>query len=235
MGRRSALLITGLVVAALGTLLVFLYTNNVQNTVSAEGELVDVYVATAPVKVGSPAAEVAVEQKTLPQSAVPAGAITDLATIEGQFAIVPIAQGQVALATMFGQPSEVSSLAIPEGKMGVAVQLDDAQRVAGFVIPGSEVAVFATVETGDVTETRLLLPRATVAAVGPTTVVSRTTGEGESANTEEIPTAILTLALDQAEAQKLIFATDQSRLYFALLTPQSVTAPGPGVTSATLF
>ena len=235
MGRRSALLITGLVVAALGTLLVFLYTNNVQNTVSAEGELVEVLVATQAVPVGTPAAGVPVELKAIPQGAVPAGAVTDLATVEGQLSIVPIAQGQVVLTTMLGQPAQVTSLAIPEGKMGVAVQLDDAQRVAGFVNPGSEVAVFATVETEAGTETRLLLPRATVAAVGPTTVVSRTTGEGEQANTEEIPTAILTLALDQTDAQKVIFATDQSRLYFALLTPQSVTAPGPGVTTTNLF
>ena len=50
--------------------------------------------------------------------------------------------------------------------MAVAVQLDDAQRVAGFVEPGSEVAVFATVDNDGTTETNLMLPRATVAAVG---------------------------------------------------------------------
>ena len=236
MGRRSALLITGLVVAALGTLLVFLYTHNLQSTVSAEGELVDVYVASKAVDVGARGEDVALEQKTLPQSTVPVGAITDPASISGQFVIVPIAQGQVALSAMFGQPAQVTSLAVPDGKMGVAVQLDDAQRVAGFVNPGSEVAVFATMEVGDnQTQTRLLLPRATVAAVGPTTVVSRTTGDGATTNIEEIPTAILTLALDQKDAEKLIFATDQSRLYFALLTPQSVTATDAGTNDSNLW
>lgn len=237
MGRRSGLLITGLVVAALGTLLVFLYANNVQRTASADGESVQVYTAVAAIPVGTSGADAAglLEQRMVPQAAVPAGAVTDPAEIAEQFAIVPIAQGQVVLSTMFGLPSQASSLAIPDGKMGVAVQLDDAQRVAGFVQPGSEVAVFATVESEAGPSTRLLLPRATVAAVGPTTVVSRTTGQGESANTEEIPTAILTLALDQRDAEKLIFATDQSRLYFALLTPQSQTAPSGGVSGGTLW
>lgn len=236
MGRRSGLLITGLVVAALGTLLVFLYTSNVERTVQGDAEVVNVYIATDPVGVGTPIDGVKMEQKSLPQAAVPAGAITDPATVAGLLSVVPIAPQQVLLASMFGQPAQVTSLEVPEGKMGVAVQLDDAQRVAGFVNPGSEVAVFATIAGADgKPSTNLLLPRATVAAVGPTTVVSRTSGQGEAANTEQIPTAILTLALDQAEAQKLIFASDQSRLYFALLTPKSVTAPGPGVSAQNLF
>lgn len=238
MGRRSALLITGLVVAALGTLLVFLYTNNVQNTVSAEGESVDVYVAAAPIAVGTPGADIAgsLELKTVSQGTVPSGAVTDPAVLADQFAIVPIAAGQVVLQGMFGSPAQVASLPIPEGQMGVAVQLDDAQRVAGFVIPGSEVAVFSTLEGEDgTTTTRLLLDRATVAAVGPTTIVSRTTGQGEAANTEEIPTAILTLALDQASAEKLIYGQQETRLHFALLTPASVTAPSGGVSGTSLF
>lgn len=238
MGRRSALLITGLVVAVLGTLLVFLYTNNVQQTVNADGELVEVYVASSAIPVGTPAEDAAgvMVLQAVPAGTVPAGGITAVDDLADQFAILPIFEGQVVLASMFGEPSEVTSLAIPEGQMGVAVQLDDAQRVAGFVIPGSEVAVFSTVETAEgQPTTRLLLDRATVAAVGPTTVVSRTTGSGETANTEEIPTAILTLALDQAEAEKLIHGQQQTQLHFALLTPTSVTAPGNGVNDTTLF
>jgi pilus assembly protein CpaB len=80
-----------------------------------------------------------------------------------------------------------------------------------------------------------MLPRATVAAVGPSTLVSRTTGTGEQANTEEISTAILTLALSQPDAEKLIFGQQQARLHFALLTPQSQTQPGGGVSDSNLF
>lgn len=237
MGRRTTLLITGLVVAALGTLLVFIYANNVQRTAGAAGQQMQVYVATAPISVGTTgdAAAATLEQRPVPGSTVPAGAITDPATIAGKFAIVPIAAGQVVLADMFGQPAQASSLSIPEGKMGVAVQLGDAQRVAGFVQPGSEVAIFTTITESGVPTTRLLLPRATVAAVGPTTVVTRTTGAAGSENTEQMPTAIMTLALDQLEAEKIIYASGQSSLYFALLTPQSQTAPSNGVNAGNLW
>lgn len=238
MGRRSVLLVSGVLVAALGTMLVFLYANNVRQTSYENTEVVAAYVAAAPISVGTPGAEAvnAIQPTELPASAVPAGAIVDPAEIADGLALVSVQPGQVILASMFGDASAVESLPIPEGKMGVAVQLDDAQRVAGFVIPGSEVAVFATVENADGSfNTRLLLPRATVAAVGPTTLVSRTTGEGEATNVEEIPTAILTLALAQVDAEKLIFGQQQTTLHFALLTPQSVSAPSAGVTEGTLF
>ena len=74
-----------------------------------------------------------------------------------------------------------------------------------------------------------------MAAVGPTTIVSRTTADGEEQNVEEIPTAILTLALDQEDAEKLIYAQLETQLHFALLTPRSETTPGPGVTADSLF
>lgn len=238
MGRRSGLLITGLVVAALGTLLVFLYANNVQRTASVDGESVEAYLATSTIAVGTAGSTVnsTFEKREMTAASVPVGAITDPAEVADKFAIVPIAAGQVILSSMFGDPTQVSSLPIPEGQMGVALQLDDAQRVAGFVFPGSQVAVFSTLENADgTTSTKLLLDRATVAAVGPTTIVSRTTGEGEKANSEEIPTAILTLALDQADAERLIFGQQQTRLHFALLTPSSVTAPSGGISENNLF
>lgn len=240
MGRRSVLLVSGVLVAALGTMLVFLYANNVKQTSYENTEVVAAYVASVPISVGTPGAEAAtqIEATELPAGVVPAGAIIDPAEISEGLAVVPVQPGQVILASMFGDASAVESLPIPEGKMGVAVQLDDAQRVAGFVIPGSEVAVFSTVD-GDAeaggTTTRLLLPRATVAAVGPTTIVSRTTGEGEAVNVEEIPTAILTLALDQVDAERLIFGQQQTTLHFALLTPQSASAPSAGINSGSLF
>ena len=37
------------------------------------------------------------------------------------------------------------ALPIPSGKVAMSVQLGDPQRVAGFVKPGSEIAVFVTI------------------------------------------------------------------------------------------
>jgi pilus assembly protein CpaB len=81
-----------------------------------------------------------------------------------------------------------------------------------------------------------VLPRVEVLATGQTTVksITTTTPEGEQ-QTEQIPQAIVTLALTQEEAQKLIFAQTQGELYFGLLNDESRTDVTPPTWLNTLF
>ena len=119
-------------------------------------------------------------------------------TIEDQVAITTVFTGQQILSQQFGSTATTSGLPIPEGKMAVSVQLGDPERVAGFVQPGSEVAVFAVTQEigGDLRTSQVLLPRVQVIAAGPSTVVSQTSTDASgNENTEEIPKAILTLAV----------------------------------------
>jgi pilus assembly protein CpaB len=81
-------------------------------------------------------------------------------------------------------------------------------------------------------ETSLLLERVQVVAVGPSTVSSTTTTSDEgTTNTEEIPFAILTLALDQEQAQRVILATSTAQIHFALLGADSKTDEGASSTT----
>ena len=74
-------------------------------------------------------------------------------------------------ASKFGSPGEQDTLTMPTGKFAISVNLSDTGRVAGFVSPGSEVALFLNGPTGDSGEegTRVLLPEVQVIAVGQTT------------------------------------------------------------------
>jgi pilus assembly protein CpaB len=75
-----------------------------------------------------------------------------------------------------------------------------------------------------------------VIGVGTTTVVSTTTTDQTGAQTtEQLPRTLLTLAVDQADAEKIIFAARNSEVSFALLTDESKVKPGPGVTSDSVF
>jgi pilus assembly protein CpaB len=79
-----------------------------------------------------------------------------------------------------------------------------------------------------------------VIAVGPTTISATTTTTdgtaGQTTNTEEIPTAILTLGVDQGQAQRVIQATSAGSMYFALLNAESELDPDlPGTTNANIF
>jgi pilus assembly protein CpaB len=125
--------------------------------------------------------------------------------------------------------------------MAVSVQVGDPQRVAGFVQPGAEVALFVTIKFEKLPNgaepppefTRLLLSRVQVIAVGPTTL--RPPANAEDANKEVVPTAIMTLAVDQAQAQRLVFAATKANLYFALLAKDSKVGPSGAVDIRNLF
>jgi pilus assembly protein CpaB len=236
MGRRTLLLLAALVVAALGTTGVFLYVNGINQRAEADYDLVEVLVATTPIAAGT-TAQTAQDTASLDlrpflkKSLEGMPALSDINGIADKVALAPIAVGEPILESQFGDPGESSSLPIPEGKVAVSVQLGNPARVAGFVGPGSEVAVFLTaVGNGGAQGTRVLLPRATVLAAGSTTVVP------QSAPAEELPKTLLTLAVDQTEAQKVIYASQNGELYFALLDEDSqVSSSEPGTTSENLF
>jgi pilus assembly protein CpaB len=242
MGRRTLLLIAALVVAALGTALVFIYVNNYTGEVDDGQVRVEVLVATQDVAAGTTAADASAAgafevQETTRDLQAP-GAISDISLISDEVALAPIFTGQQIQTQMFGSSGGDQSplLNVPENQIAISVQLGDPNRVAGFVEPGSEVAVFASVESNGEPETRVLLDKADVIAVGATTLVTQTTttDEGEQ-TTEEIPRAILTLALSQKDAQRVIFAQEQGPLYFALLPKDSSVKAGPPTNEQNLF
>ncbi len=240
MGRRTVLLIVALIVAGLGTALVFMYANRAEEAAFAGQQPVEVLVATADVTAGTSGSAISregsAELRTLPAAAIPDGALSDLTPVSNDVSLSTIFAGQVILRQMFGTEQQASGgLSLPEGTVAVSVQLGDPERVAGFVQPGSEVAVFTTASgVGGVEEqqTALLLERVPVIAVGPTTVSTTSTSSGGTTNTEEIPTAILTLALTQEEAQKVILATSTAQLYLALLGENSDVDAGTGGSTA---
>ncbi len=239
MGRRSVLLISALAVAALGTVLVFMYANQARTAGLAAAEPVEVLVATDTIAAGTAGSTLVesavVELQTLPNAAVPENALSDLQPVANLFTAGVIYPGQVLLSPMFTSPDAVTALTLPEGTMGMSVSLDDPNRVAGFVTPGSEVAVFATLDANGTNATNTLLNRVKVVAVGPTTVATRTESTGETTNSEEISQTILTLAVTEEQAKRLAYSAEQGSLHFALLDPSSQVSGGGAVNSTNIF
>lgn len=242
--RRAIILIVAILLAAGGAFMVWLYVQNLQAGVDEEEQPTLVLVAQAPIAAGTTgaAAQEAAAFTTIevPAYSVAEGALADPSTILEQVALVPIATGEQILSSKFGAPGQQSSFDIPEGQLAASFQLGDPQRVAGFIRPSSEVAVFVTLTApidgveGE-PQTRVVLARVPVLAVGQTTVQSITTTEGGEQQTEQIPTAILTLALSQEEAQKMIFAQSTGSLYLGLLDDESETEVGPPTFLDNLF
>lgn len=242
MGRRVVLLIVAVLIAAIGTSMVFFYVRSADDRAIADQQPVSVLVAKVPLtagtRVGDAAAQGAFELRELPAAAVTPGALSAVEPVKDFVALAPIFPGQQLLTPMFGATAAATSaLAVPPGQIAVSFQFTDPQRVAGFVRPGSEVVIFLTVpsaQAGAPPGTRVLLPRATVIATGPTTVTPPPK-DTKQANAESVPNALLTLALSQVDAERLIFASQNGSLYLGLLNGQSQVAPGPGVTAENLF
>ena len=238
MGRRTLLLVAALIAAVLGVVLVFLYAQNVKDGALADQTPVKVLVATAEIPAGTTGSAAAnagsFEQKEIPSAAAAQTAISDPAAIQDLVALGTIFPGQQIISQQWGTEGQLTRLPLPEGKIALSLELGDPQRVAGFVSPGSTVAIFATGGP----RIRTLLSGITVIGVGATGLNAAPSQDGD----QQTSSAILTLAVTQAEAEKIIYAQGLSAdptysgLYFALMDENSeVEAGDPGVDDTNLF
>ncbi|WP_308116754.1 Flp pilus assembly protein CpaB [Nocardioides sp. TRM66260-LWL] len=231
------------VVAALGTVLVFLYVKGADQRAQDRFATAQVLVATAQIEQGETVAAAAAGGKLalepvasdqiLPGAATTTEGISDLQVLTTMY------PGEQMIPEKLGKDAGVASaLPIPAGKVAIAVNLSDPARVAGFINPGSEVAVIYSGKNPATGQpfTRTLLTRATVLAVGSSTPAP-IAGKQPTANApaETVARTLLTLALSQDEAQRILFAQGSGQLTFALLTKQAKLSDTSSVDSTNLF
>ena len=208
-------------------------------------EAVDVFVAKGDIPagtmLGSAVAAQMLEIQQVPRRLAPTGASVEVdATNSTNVALNDIHTGELVLLTRFAAAQEVSAgLSIPNGNVAVTVTMSDPQRVASFVHVGSQVAIFLTYPVvegdgankpsaiGTARATRLLLSKVLVLGVGAAT--------GQTAQSDQVPSALLTVALPQVDAERLIQAQATGSLYLALMNDQSSVAPSDGVNTSKLF
>lgn len=230
MGRRTILLTTSVLLAGLGTLLVFLYAQSADRRASRGQTLVTVLFATATIPAGTSASQAVtkgwLEPRPVPQRYVPGTAVRNAAELGSDVAVTTLTRDMTVVRGHFGSPTGVTGqLSMPRGKMALTVELTDPERVAGLVRPQSDVAVFATVQDPGAEDERreitgVLLPSVRVLRVGQDTLTTAPqSGALPRTAAEDIPKQILTLAVNATEAQKLIYAKKNGQLYLALRGP----------------
>lgn len=244
MDRRRILLAVAAIIAALGTLLVFLYVRGADDRANEKFHAVKVLKAVKQINVGETvaAAQAAgkIEESTVGEGERLPDALDSLAPIQGQIAQTNIFVGEQIVASKFGTtPASSNALAVPDGKIAVSINLTDTARVAGFVNPGDKVAIFmnSTGGAGLGSFTRLLLSDIEVIAVGTTTVVSTTTTDATGAQTtEQLPRTLFTLGVTQQQAEKIMFASGNGELAFAKIGKDAkLAAADPGANADNLF
>ena len=242
MGRRSILLAVAALVAMIGSGLVFVYVKGADARAMAGQAPVTVLKAVAPIEPGETLEQAQaagkLELQDVPAEQLVDGALSTIGDLGGEVALARIFPNEQITGAKFGSAGDEDVLALPDGIVAISVDLTDTGRVAGFVTPGTEVALFVNGAVGADGEevARLLLPAVEVVAVAQATVATAPTTAGEvTPTTEELPRTLVTLALPQADAERVLFASTHGELAFGLRTDASKVRPSTGVTAANLF
>jgi pilus assembly protein CpaB len=250
MTRRIIGVLLAIILAILGTVAVLVYVKSAQNRVADGQRAVQVLVAKQRIPAGTTGESIRarelVEQVVMPERSIPNGALGSLPTELDKLVVTSDVQpSQLLLRGMFGAATKLSGgLNLPEKMLAVSVEIQMSEQVGGYVRPGSQITIFDTFLLADGGKaTRVLLPRVEVLAVGTygaggvtSAQQDGTNGQNGNNNNQRTGASLLvTVAVNQTDAERLIHAFRTGQLYLALLTDSSEVRPGPGVDDRTLF
>ncbi|NJC84341.1 Flp pilus assembly protein CpaB [Planosporangium mesophilum] len=274
--KRSILAASvALVLAAVGCVAVLVYVGAADERALSGQKAVRVLVARKQIPAGTTGQAIKsggyTEVVTVPAATVPADALGDIdASLAALAVTADLQPRQLLLRGAFDVPSvHNGGLPIPDGMLAVSVSVRTPAQVAGYVRPGSTVAVFDTyavaegkgsggpVPSGDGLATahdynqatRLLLPKVQILAIGgrgtpgaqvgpqPAPSASATSGSGATSGGQsgDTTTVLVTVAVTQDQAQRLVHVAQTGALYMALLGNGTEAKPGPGVDNYSLF
>lgn len=252
MAKRSNMLVAvGLVVFLLGGAIVMLALRNSDDDGSAVAAASttatrSVVVATEDLPAGANGNEVVSAGKVRTESADASAApdaITSPADLVGKVLALPVQKGE---AIRFGS-LRAETIKIPDGKQAVAVQVQFIPGVAGQVGPGDLVNLYANVAKSSdprqpVPFTRLLLANVEVLKVSDAPVVAPVpAATPTTVNPLAAPVAsggnplVFLVAVDQPQAEKLIFSASNQALYASLVPKGQQPGATAGANDANLF
>ncbi|MEU4194822.1 RcpC/CpaB family pilus assembly protein [Kribbella sp. NPDC026611] len=253
MKRRVLTIVLAVALAVLGTFAVLVYVNKADARAVAGQQAVTVLVAGKAIPQGTPVheAKASLHQETLPASSVSTDALTEItAAQEDLVTTAAVSPGQLLLKSMLVSAEQATGgLTIPDGKVAVTFTLCSAELVAGNVHVGSDVAVFGTVVVGSngevsaqpnctgqhkqqlgkgIGNTRVAVPKVRVVALGPAAKPEDEKATNSSFSQNSSPQndlTLVTVAVGQDDAERLILLTQTGLPYLALLGPAAQITP----------
>lgn len=243
MTRRILAIVLAVSLAGVGAIGVLIWALKADQRVRDRlTDAVSVAIATKPIPAGYTGARIRTEGmfriEKMPRSSVPRDFLPDVGADEERKVVMSsVATGQILYKALFGQPGIVTAgLSLPDGKMALTVKTGVPEQVAGYVQPGSKVAIFLTYDVTDEDfrptgekRTRVLLPTVDVLAVGGYRVPRNDGVTGTASQVQADGELLLTLAVDQSQAERLVQALHSGELYCALITDSVNVTPGVGV------
>jgi pilus assembly protein CpaB len=265
MKRSLVAAVAAVLLGVVGSTAVLMYAKGANGRALAGKQAVTVLVATKRIPAGTSAARIRTggyaEAVPMPRDSVPEDSLSTLdESLDKLVLSADLQPRQLLLRGAFTDASRVTGgVSIPEGKIAVSVQVT-AFTGPALVSPGSKIAIFDTFTESESSPhtpagdrlafehslnqvTRLLLPRVEVIAIGYDGQAPQTSAAGSSSSStsdtksNEKPDGalIVTVAVTQDEAERLIHGAVTGTLYIAMLDDTSDVRPGLGVDNKTLF
>lgn len=215
MQRRIIAAVAAVVLAGIGTILLYTYVNTAEQRAMANMESTNVLVVAKDVPVGTLGANLApyVEMRQLPRLAVAGNALTDLTDVAGLVTASELSVGeQVSLSRFIPPDTTVTGdVEVPSDMQLVSVSVEAPRAVGSTIQAGDKVGAYFTGEDSN-------SKAATSLALRDVLVVRVQGGikpEGEDAGAPA-GTLIVTVALKPKDAIQLVYAAENNRVYFAL-------------------
>jgi pilus assembly protein CpaB len=235
--RRTAILVLSLLIGAIAALFAYMYVNSAHDSAFKGARLVPVLVVKGSVAKGTRGDDVLakelVRSDSIPEKYRPAAAVLDTERIRGKVAIAHVAAGQVLVDGMFVDPvvaQETAAKRIPAGQVAVTIQVDLVRGVAGLITPGDQVNIIASPPDGS---QRTLFENVNVLYIG--NIAAPEPGATPAAP-PDVPSNLITFAVPQLAAEKIVFASKQEGgVYLTLVPPGNPPAAVPPVNGSNLF
>jgi pilus assembly protein CpaB len=212
MGRRTLLLITSILLAAVGTALIAIYVKGADSRAQQGEALVSAYVVKSKVAAGTPVGQIPLSTMNWHQSDMPAGAVTsaDLKEISADVTATDLLPGQVLQTGMFTSPgAATSAIDVEPNNVAASFQLTDPQRVASLLEPGMKVTVFKVPNQGTSAPLLTKVKVIRVGAQGPggaTGTTDSTTGSATGSSDSPVASTIITFDLSPSQEAKMLDA-----------------------------
>ena len=241
MRSRGLVVAIAIVLAVGAAAAVVLYTQGVKEDAERGGQLSTVIVATQDIPANQ-RLDPLIEQGLfaeidVPSDALVGGAVTTLTDLEGETTTTPIlANEQISTSRLSSAEVKLNTVGVTEGHVGVSVELDAPQGGVGNIQPGDNVQVFATYTGvtmigGDLRQylrqpadaqagAKKDVPDFTVTLV-PTVRVLRIQNPAVDTETGRSDSSRIQITLDllPQDAQNLVFAQENARIWLGLLPP----------------
>ena len=221
LSTRRGTVILGIGAAVLAAIVLLVYLNQYRNSVNSNAEAVSVLVAKSFIQKGTPGNVIRAtglyQVTSLPKKQVEAGAYLDPQSLKGMVAADDISFGQQLTTADFAaaNPAELTQN-LARNQRAVVIPLDNAAEVGGQIVAGDRVDVWVAWNQQAANGTS----KPTVQLVLQNMYVMNAVG------------GALTFRATSAEAGKLIFASQQTKVWLTLRPTVASVAPKPPVITA---